>query len=266
MGLGRAALCAWCLLAHLCHTAAQTAVSHVLVLHDNPSAKADDVIGVLKKLGVSAEQGAALVEEVSSKGSAVIVAGSQESCEQVSKLFDVINVKSEVRPKRESGAPSEPTGSSRPVRPSKSAGSDVEELDAAGFKAAAEGGAPYLVMFHAPWCGHCRAALPELRKAAARLRGGGVHVAAIDCDRAKALAQELGIKGYPTIKFFAGGQAAVDYNGPRTAMALASFAQGRALASKVTGVLGGAVKGAVKGAKLAMSKIAGGARRANGAA
>ena len=90
MGMGRAALCAWCLLAHLCHTDAQTAVSHVLVLHDNPSAKADDVIGVLKKLGVSAEQGAALVEEVSSKGSAVIVAGSQESCEQVSKLFVVI--------------------------------------------------------------------------------------------------------------------------------------------------------------------------------
>ena len=206
------------------------------------------------------------MEEVSSKGSAVILAGSQASCEQVSRLFDAVSVKSEVRPKRLSGAPSGPAASPIPSQPSESAGSDVEELDTLGFRAAAEGGAPYLVMFHAPWCGHCRAALPELKKAAARLRGGGVRVAAVDCDRAKELVQELGIKGYPTIKFFAGRQAAVDYNGPRTAMALVSFAQSRALANKVTSALGGDVSGAVKGAKIAMSKIAGGARRAAGAA
>ena len=94
-----------------------------------------------------------------------------------------------------------------------------------------------------------------------------VIIADVDCTAAgKPLCDKYGVRGYPTIKFFAGGQAAVDYNGPRTAMALASFAQGRALASKVTGVLGGAVKGAVKGAKFAMSKIASGARRADGAA
>ena len=38
------------------------------------------------------------------------------------------------------------------------------------------------------------------------------------------VARALGVKGFPTIKLFAGGKS-TDYNGPRSAMALVSFAQ-----------------------------------------
>lgn len=74
----------------------------------------------------------------------------------------------------------------------------------------------------------------------------------MNCDEAKALAQEMGIKGYPTVRFFHKGRM-TDYAGPRSAMAFVSFAQAQArvaaLRSAAVGVLGGAKK--------AMSKVLG---------
>mmetsp|Transcript_7258 Transcript_7258/g.21727 ORF Transcript_7258/g.21727 Transcript_7258/m.21727 type:complete len:102 (-) Transcript_7258:165-470(-) len=69
--------------------------------------------------------------------------------------------------------------------------------------------------------------VPEVAKAASKLRGSGVRVVAVDCDRAPEVARALGIKGYPTVKFMARGKAS-GYEGPRTALQLASFAQSRA--------------------------------------
>jgi thiol-disulfide isomerase/thioredoxin len=109
------------------------------------------------------------------------------------------------------------------------AGTGVDVLDAAGFKSqlAHASAAPALVVFFAPWCGHCVKMVPEVAKAAARLGAAGVRVVAVDCDRAPDVARSLGIKGYPTVKFMARGRAAA-YEGPRTALQLAAFAQGRA--------------------------------------
>ncbi|KHN38504.1 Protein disulfide isomerase-like 2-3 [Glycine soja] len=80
-----------------------------------------------------------------------------------------------------------------------------------------------LVEFFAPWCGHCQALTPIWEKAATVLKGV-VTVAAIDADAHPSLAQEYGIRGFPTIKVFAPGKPPVDYQGARDVKPIAEFA------------------------------------------
>lgn len=80
-----------------------------------------------------------------------------------------------------------------------------------------------LVEFFAPWCGHCQALTPTWEKAATVLKGVAT-VAALDADAHKSLAQEYGIKGFPTIKVFVPGKPPVDYQGARDVKPIAEFA------------------------------------------
>lgn len=84
----------------------------------------------------------------------------------------------------------------------------------------------WLVEFFAPWCGHCKSLEPEWAKAASELRGK-VKLGALDATVNQAKAQEYGVQGYPTIKFFAGGKksasSAEDYQGGRTASDIVQF-------------------------------------------
>ncbi|CAA0837095.1 Protein disulfide-isomerase like 2-2 [Striga hermonthica] len=80
-----------------------------------------------------------------------------------------------------------------------------------------------LVEFFAPWCGHCQALTPAWEKAANVLKGVAT-VAALDADAHKSLAQEYGIRGFPTIKVFVPGKAPVDYQGARDAKPIVEFA------------------------------------------
>ncbi|KAF4396372.1 hypothetical protein G4B88_019172 [Cannabis sativa] len=80
-----------------------------------------------------------------------------------------------------------------------------------------------LVEFFAPWCGHCQALTPIWEKAATVLKGV-VGVAALDADEHKSLAQEYGIRGFPTIKVFVPGKPPVDYQGARDVKSIANFA------------------------------------------
>lgn len=85
----------------------------------------------------------------------------------------------------------------------------------------------WLVEFFAPWCGHCKRLEPEWAKAAAELKGK-VKLGALDATTNEAKAQEYGISGYPTIKFFGGGKKsrsdAADYSGGRTAPEIVQWA------------------------------------------
>ena len=71
-----------------------------------------------------------------------------------------------------------------------------------------------LVMFYAPWCGHCKKFKPELEKAAAILRKENLFVAKVDATVEKSLAQKFGVRGYPTVKFFKKG-VPIEYTGGR---------------------------------------------------
>lgn len=77
-----------------------------------------------------------------------------------------------------------------------------------------------LVMFYAPWCGHCKRIKPEYAKAAELLRGDdpAIGLAKVDCtEGGKDICTKFGVSGYPTLKIFRNGEFSQDYNGPREA-------------------------------------------------
>ena len=76
---------------------------------------------------------------------------------------------------------------------------------------------PILIMFYAPWCGHCKRLKPEFASAATRLKGQAV-LAGMDVDTlsARDVKIEYNITGYPTVLYFKGGEMVYAYGGDRT--------------------------------------------------
>ena len=60
----------------------------------------------------------------------------------------------------------------------------------------------FLLMMHAPWCGHCKAAKPDFVAASKRFLKRTFRFAAIDCtEDGSETCAALGVKSYPTFLY-----------------------------------------------------------------
>uniref|UniRef100_A0A8C7MTY8 Protein disulfide isomerase family A, member 5 n=1 Tax=Oncorhynchus kisutch TaxID=8019 RepID=A0A8C7MTY8_ONCKI len=96
--------------------------------------------------------------------------------------------------------------------------SSVSHLGMEDFREALKKKKHALVMFYAPWCPHCKNAVPHFTTAADLFKEDRkIAYAAVDCT--KGLNQELckqeGVEGYPMFNYYNYGKFAEKYNGER---------------------------------------------------
>ena len=88
-----------------------------------------------------------------------------------------------------------------------------------------------LVEFYAPWCGHCKKLEPHYEYAARavkeseKLEGKNVKLFKVDATLEEALAKELGMEGFPTMKWFEKGDLKKDYQSGRDQYAIANYVE-----------------------------------------
>lgn len=72
---------------------------------------------------------------------------------------------------------------------------------------------PWFIKFYVPWCTHCQALAPNWHQMAKEMKGI-LNVGEVNCEVETRLCKDAGVKGYPTIYFFKGGEK-VEYEGLR---------------------------------------------------
>lgn len=82
----------------------------------------------------------------------------------------------------------------------------------------------WLIMFYAPWCGHCKRLEPVWAHVAQALYNTNIRVGRIDCTRFTSMASEFGVSGFPTIMFLKGDIAQYTFTGDRTKEDIINFA------------------------------------------
>ena len=117
--------------------------------------------------------------------------------------------------------------------------SAVEMLTDATFKQQIGTDKDALVAFTAPWCGHCKSLAPTWEKVAEDFASEkGVLIAKVDCEapNAKSVAEDAGVKSYPTINFYPkGSKEAIPYTGGRSEADLITFMNGKAGTHRAAG-------------------------------
>jgi len=169
------------------------------------------------------------VDKIDKKGQAVVVAGPKSSCEDAAKHFTEIGMKAEVRPLKVTDVPSEYDES------------DVIVAGPTQMNELLTEGNGLLVTFFAPWCGHCKTMAPAYQDAATKLKAESIKVAAVDCQLSPGLCQQLGVRGYPAVKWLQRKDemiAVADYQGPRDSDSFVRFAQAASKATELKSKLG----------------------------
>ena len=103
--------------------------------------------------------------------------------------------------------------------------SDVVHLTSDTFDPFVTENPSVLVMFYAPWCGHCKAMKPDYMQAAKMMKDAGVHgvLAAVDATKETELGKKYDVKGFPTIKYFGEGEMKYEYGYGRSATDIVDF-------------------------------------------
>lgn len=124
-----------------------------------------------------------------------------------------------------SDAQKEETQTEKPApKPEEGWGPGVKLLSSDNFESTLKDVRRALVMFYAPWCGHCKRAKPEFSAAATALAEDKENIlAAVDCTQNKDICTERGVRGYPTFQLFEDGKFAEAYNGGRSKDSFVNF-------------------------------------------
>ena len=103
--------------------------------------------------------------------------------------------------------------------------SEVAHLSDESFETFLGDNPSVLVMYYAPWCGHCKALKPQYTEAAVILKEQEIDgkLAAVDATAETKLGSQFKINGYPTLKYFQNGEFMYDYGFARSTDAIIDF-------------------------------------------
>ena len=119
----------------------------------------------------------------------------------------------------------DPVESEKPIEDNwESEKSSVVHLNSESFSTVLKKRKFSLVMFYAPWCGHCKRLKPHYALAAQLVKQQPkVLLAAVDCTKFTDVCSKFEVSGYPTLKVFKYGKEPFDYNGGRESQDFVSF-------------------------------------------
>lgn len=101
--------------------------------------------------------------------------------------------------------------------------SPILQLNSSSFDSILTSPSSFLVLFYAPWCGHCKNFKPLFDSLSRKLKGK-FNFAAIDADKEKEIAKKYGINGFPSVLYFGTNKEKPEkFKGKRNEKEIAEF-------------------------------------------